>query len=729
MMKQVTQSFGDGQVVVIDVPTPALRPHGVLVRTACSLISAGTERSKVDLGQKSLMAKARSRPDQVKQVMDKVRRDGLLQTYHTVKTRLDEQAPLGYSSAGVVLAVGELATGLNIGERVACAGAEYANHAEYAYVPANLCAQVPDGVDLDSAAFATVGAIAMQGVRQAGVSLGDEVAVIGLGLLGQIAVQMLRAAGCRVAGVDIDSARCELAQSLGAHAAWQGESDELRGRGEGFTGGRGFDAVVITAGTSSDGPIELAGELCRDRGTVVVVGDVGMHVPRKPYYEKELTLRLARSYGPGRYDPLYEEAGIDYPLGYVRWTEQRNMQEFLELVRAGSLDLNPLITHRFPVDEAAAAYECVQGKGDGMAIGVLLEYPEREEEAARVVALAPKEPAAPRCEGASVGVSLVGAGNFATATLLPGLAADGRADFRGIFTGGGLSASDVGAKRGFAFACSGMPDLLADAGSDAVVIASRHDLHAAQSVAALDAGKTVFVEKPLCLTREEFGAVVEAWRRSPGDLMVGFNRRFSPLTLQVKAGLVDRAGPAAINVRVNAGAIPRVHWIQSLEQGGGRILGELCHFIDLCCFLAGSQPATVFALAARADVALALRDTLTVSLAFANGSVASITYAANGDTTYPKERVEVFCEGAVWAIDDFKALDSVVGGKRTRRRLQSPDKGHRREMGAFLDLAQGKASTILTFADCVASTAATFAVIESLSSGLPVTPQAPLTDA
>ncbi len=732
-MRQVSQSMKDGRIELIEVPPPALRPHGVLVRTAWSLISAGTERTKLELGQKSLLAKARARPDQVKQVLDKVRKDGLLQTYGTVKTRLEEQAPIGYSSAGVVVAVGELATGLSVGDRVACAGAEYANHAELVYVPARLCARVPDGVGLDAAAFTTVGAIAMQGVRQAGVALGDAVAVIGLGLLGQLGAQMLKAAGCAVAGVDLDQARCDLALTMGADAAWAGAAGEIAARGAAFTDGRGFDAVVITAGTKSDEPIELAGELARDHGTVVVVGDVGMRVPRKPYYEKELSLRLARSYGPGRYDPLYEEAGIDYPLGYVRWTEQRNMQEFLRLLQTGAVKVEGLITHRFAVDEAAKAYEAVQGGGDGLAVGVLLEYPERGEEKGARIVLRKDTAAGERAaktghadapthgaEAARIGVSLVGAGNFATATLLPALERDGRAELRGVLTASGLSAADVGDRRGFAFAAGELDEILADERTHAVVIASRHDLHARQAAAALDAGKTVFVEKPLGVTRDDLAAVVAAWRRSPADLMVGFNRRFSPFGLEVKAALVDRAGPAAITCRVNAGAVPRTHWTQQLEQGGGRIVGELCHFVDLCCYLAGSAPASVYAVAARSDVELALRDTLAVTLGFANGSFATITYAANGDTALPKERVEVMCEGGMWVIDDFRRLEWAVAGKKGQRRLAGSDKGHRREMSAFLDLAQGTPCGILTFEDAVVSTAATLAVIESLTRGTPV---------
>ena len=723
-MKQVSQAFSEWRIVVHDVPCPACGPHRVLVRNASSLISAGTERAKVDLAQKSLIAKARSRPDQVKQVLDKVRRDGVLQTYQTVKTRLEEQSPIGYSSAGTVLAVGELVADVSVGDRVACAGAEYANHAEIVSVPANLCVPVPDRADLAWAAYATVGAIALQGIRQADITLGDNVAVIGLGLLGQLAAQMLKGAGCVVAAVDLDERKCELATSLGADAAWTDESASIVQRGLALTKGRGFDAVLITAGTSSSGPVELAGELARDRGTVVVVGDVGMQVPRKPYYEKELSLKLARSYGPGRYDPLYEEAGIDYPVGYVRWTERRNLEEFLRLVERGVVRTERLTTHRFKVDDAAQAYECVQGKTGELVVGVLLEYPKRPLDQG-TLELRPKS--LPRRDDA-VGLSFVGAGNFATATLLPALARDERAQLRGIVTASGLSAADVGYRKGFSYAAGSLDEILVDAETDAVIIASRHNLHAEQVVGALGAGKTTFVEKPLCVTQPELEQVVEAWRDSKADAMVGFNRRFSPLSLAVKHDLVDRAGPAAIVCRVNAGRIPATHWTQQLEQGGGRIVGELCHFVDLCCYLAGSPPSKVMAMAARADVPLALRDTLSVTMSYANGSIASLTYAANGDTAFPKERIEVFCEGGVWAIDDFRVLTKVVAGKKSEKRLSGADKGHRNEMKAFLDLVQGTPSWILTFEDCVVSTAATFAVIESLTTGAPVGLRMPAAD-
>jgi predicted dehydrogenase/threonine dehydrogenase-like Zn-dependent dehydrogenase len=716
-VKQVSQRFKDGCVEVKEVPQPALRPQGVLVRTAYSLISAGTERAKVDLGQKSLLGKARSRPDQVQQVLQKVRRDGLLQTYHTVHERLEESSPIGYSLAGAVTAVGELVEGIKVGERVACGGAEYANHAEMVYVPQNLAVVVPEGVALDDAAYCTVGAIAMQGVRQAGVSVGDRVAVIGLGLVGQITCQILRAAGCAVAGIDLAERKCALAASLGAHKTLAGSGEVARGAVE-FAGGVGFDAVIITAGTKSSEPVELAGEIARDRGTVVVVGDVGLSVPRKSYYEKELSLRLARSYGPGRYDPLYEEQGIDYPVGYVRWTERANMQEFLRLISAGSVDVRSLTTHRFAIDDAAKAYDCVQAGANELTVGVLLEYADRPLEKGRIAVGERRERAA--VAGERVGIGLIGAGNFATATLLPALKGDARVDLRGVVTASGLSARDVAERQGFAYCAGDAGELLADDSVGAVIIATRHDSHAQLATQALAAGKTVFVEKPLALTEEELESVVAAQLSSGGDLMVGFNRRFSPLTQAVVADLKGRSGPLVVNIRVNAGSVPATHWTQQLEQGGGRIVGEMCHFVDLASCLVGAPVGEVYAASAGKRSSAALADTLSATLRFADGSVATVVYAANGDVSLPKERIEVFCEGRAWVIDDFRTLTAHVGGKTSRTRLRRADKGHAAEMQAFVALSLGTPSTVLTFEHCVASTAATFKIIESLTTGLPV---------
>ena len=715
-MKQVAQSMKDGRIEVLDVPVPALRPQGALIRTAWSLISAGTEGAKIDLGQKSLVAKARSRPDQAKQVLDKVRREGVLRTYRTVKARLEERNAIGYSSAGVVAAVGELAAGLAVGDLVACGGAEYANHAEYAYVPATLCARVPDGVGLDQAAFATVGAVALQGVRQSGATVGDRVAVIGLGLVGQITVQLLRAAGCEVAGADLDGARCAAAAAMGAGASTSETGSAAATQLSAATGGVGYDAVIITAGTRSDAPIELAGQIARDRGTVVVVGDVGMHVPRPPFYEKELTLKLSRSYGPGRYDPLYEEMAVDYPIGYVRWTEQRNLSEFLRLVAEGRVDVTSLITHRFAVDDAAQAYRAITDPASG-SLGVLLEYPRGEPERPRILAARPVvgTPAV-----GALGVGLIGAGNFATATLLPALAADSRFAPRGVCTPSGLSARDVAERNGFAFSADSAAEVLSDPDTVAVVIATRHSSHAALAVQALRAGKAVFVEKPLAMTESELDEVVSAQRESAGLLTVGFNRRFAPHVRKMLSVLARRSSPLNIVIRVNAGPIPGNHWIQRAEEGGGRIVGELCHFIDLAACLVGQQPTRVFAMSADPQRAPLLTDDLSVMIGFADGSVATVIYTAAGDIAYHKERVEVFSEGKVLVSDDFRRLSITRGGRTHASKATRADKGHADEMRAFLDLAAGRQPCELTFSECVSSTAATFKVVESLALGQPV---------
>jgi predicted dehydrogenase/threonine dehydrogenase-like Zn-dependent dehydrogenase len=736
-VKQVSQTMKDGRIQVLDVPAPSLRPHGVLVRTAWSLISAGTERAKVDLGNKTLLAKARSRPDQVAQVVAKIRKDGLLQTYRTVMIRLEEQNPIGYSSAGMVVAVGELAGGFKPGDRVACGGGAFASHAEVAYVPGTLCVPVPADVGLDEAAFATVGAIALQGVRQSGATIGDRVAVIGLGLVGQITVQLLRAAGCEVAGMDPDAARCALAQGFGA-ATVTSDSGEAGVRALlAATAEQGYDAVILTAATKEAGPIRLAGNIARDRATVVVVGDVGMQVPRSPFYEKELTVRLSRSYGPGRYDPMYEDLALDYPPGYVRWTEQRNLAEIVRLLAAHQLDVKPLITHRFEVDDAPRAYALLTERERG-ALGVLLEYPRTPREAPEsgriwvgghagaagagsgVTGFGADAPP-PRVGAAAdgVGVSFLGAGNFATATLLPALAADKRFVPRGVYTVSGLSARDVAARNRFAYCANSADDILSDPETTAVVIATRHASHAELAQKALRAGKTVFVEKPLALTEEELAAVVSTQSETRGRLLVGFNRRFAPLTRIVTQDLARRSSPVTALIRVNAGAIPGTHWIQNLEEGGGRIVGEVCHFVDLAACLVGDQASSVYAVSADPRKPAALTDTLAATLSFSDSSLVTLVYAASGDTSYPKERVEVFCEGAVMVIDDFRTLTVTRGGRTTGKKLSRIDKGHRAEIKAFLDFAQG-GETLLTFADCVASTAATLKVVESLSTGLPV---------
>ncbi len=581
------------------------------------------------------------------------------QTYRTVMARLEEQSPIGYSSAGIVMAVGELAGGFKPGDRVACGGGDYANHAEIVYVPGTLCVPVPDEVDLDEAAFATVGAIALQGVRQSGAVLGDRVAVIGLGLVGQLTVQLLRAAGCEVAGIDPDSARCTLAAGFGAGTVTSDSGDAAVRSLLAATGGQGYDAVILTAATKDDGPVRLAGQIARDRGTVVIVGDVGMNMPRSPFYEKELTLKLSRSYGPGPLRPLYEELALDYPPGYVRWTEQRNMAEFIRLIAERQIDVKILITHRFAIDAAAEAYAATTERESG-SLGVLLEYPRADQAEAGQERIWVRRPAdvAAKAGGAvaaanlagGVGVSLLGAGNFATATLLPALSADKRFVPRGVYTTSGLSARDVAQRNGFAFCAGSEDELLSDAETAAVIIATRHASHADLAQKALRAGKTVFVEKPLGISEEELAAVVIAQREAAqagtgGRLTVGFNRRFAPLAQTVARELLHRSSPMAVLIRVNAGSIPPTHWIQRLEEGGGRIVGEMCHFVDLAAFLVGNPAISVSAVSADPGKPPALRDTLSVTLSYADGSIATILYAATGDTSYSKERVEVFCRG------------------------------------------------------------------------------------
>ena len=721
-MRQVTQSLKDGSISVVEAPPPSLQPRGALVRTAYSLISSGTESAKVELGRQGLIGKARSRPDMARQVIDKARRDGVLSTYRTVRARLEEAGALGYSAAGVVSDVGELVQGLRAGDRVACGGAGYANHADVLYVPQNLCARVPDDLDLADAAYATVGAIAMQGVRLSGVTLGDRVAVIGLGLVGQLVAQIALAAGCEVAGIDIESAKCDLASRLGAHGTHAGGGPGAAEWCAEFTRGLGFDGVLIAAGTKSSDPIRLAGEIARDRGTVVVVGDVGMTIPRAPYYERELSLRVSRSYGPGRYDPSYEEEGLDYPYGYVRWTERRNMEEFLRLLASRRVQVAPLTTHRFEVERASEAYAALRDR-DARPVGVLLEYTGGVESPPLISVPAKSRPVRGTAPGSPgrrrVGLALIGAGNFATATLLPALRADARVDLRAVLTAGGLSARDVAERCGFAACASDLDALLADEDTHGVLIVTRHDTHADYAIRALEAGKTVFVEKPLVLTEPELDRVVEAWRNAPGDLVVGFNRRFSPLTTEVASAIANRAGPVTVVCRVNAGSIPASHWIQNLETGGGRIVGEMCHFVDLACFLARSRPVEVFAAGLGNAKSAASQDTLCATIRFADGSLASIDYVATGDTRFPKERVEVYSTGRVYLIDDFRALVTVKGGRR-QRRVTRQDKGHANEMRSFVDLVAGDPTEVITFEDCVASTAATFKIVESLASGRPV---------
>lgn len=684
-MKQAVQNLRTGAVSVREVPPPRMHPGGALVATISSLISAGTERSKIELGEKSLLGKARARPELARQVVEKTRQDGMKETYRTVMQRLEAPNLLGYSASGRVLAVSPDVPGIEVGDLVACSGAGYANHAEVNFVPKHLLARVPDGVSADQAAYGTLGCIAMHGVRQADVGLGDRVLVVGLGLVGLIATQLARAAGARVFGTDLDPAACVLAESLGAERAvargWIGAViDDL-------TRGVGVDAVVICAAAASNDPIELAAQVVRNRGRVVLVGTVGLTLPREPFYLKEIELRYSRSYGPGRYDPGYEEHGNDYPIGYVRWTEQRNLEEFLRLVHQGRVDIDTLTTHRLPVERAADAYALISGKARDAVrpIGVLLQYPDGGAAADRcLIEVKPGARASIEC----VGIGMVGAGNFATRVLLPALTATDKVRPVGIATSSGATARQVAETYGFGYSTSDTTALIHDRDVDAVVIATRHDSHAALAARALRAGKATFCEKPLATTWEDLEQVASAWADTGAPLVVGFNRRFSPLTARLRDALPPGV-PRVMIARCNAGRLPRDHWMRDAIFGGGRIVGELCHFLDLACSVAEGRPVRVSAETIGPCDSADLADTVIVQVAFSCGSVASLQYLGNGDPSIPKERIEVYCGGVVGIIDDFFALEIACDGKRKRSRGRRQEKGHREEMRLFVDLASG----------------------------------------
>lgn len=730
-VKQLLQYVRTGETAVVDVPAPLPGPTQVLVSVGASLVSAGTERMVVDFAQKNLIEKARSRPDLVRQTLDKARREGVLATVEAVQNRLDQPMALGYSCAGTVIAVGEAVEGFAVGDRVACAGGGYAVHAEIVAVPQTLVVRLPDGVSDEAASFTTIAAIALQGVRLSEVKLGESVAVIGLGLLGQLTVQILKAAGCSVVGTDLQQARVEMARSLGADAA-AADSEEFQALCRRLTGGRGVDAVLITADTKSNQPVELAGEVARDKGVVVAVGAVGTEVPRRSYYYKELDFRISRSYGPGRYDPGYEDEGRDYPYAYVRWTEQRNMEAVVALMAAGRLALDPIITHRFDIGEAPRAYELITGKGGEPFLGVVLTYP-RDAAPATVVALPARLQAlsrAPDPQERAVRLGVVGAGVYASATLLPALRDLPEVERVAVASARGVSARVVAERFGFAYCATDAGALLADQSINTVAIVTRHNLHARQAIAALAARKHVFVEKPLCLTESELEAVgfaygaaqslARAEGRSAPALMVGYNRRFAPMVVALKEQLARVREPLLLTCRVNAGYIPLDHWTQDPAVGGGRLLGEGCHFVDLLLFLAGSLVRRVET-RALPDGGRYSRDNLLVTLEFASGSVGQIVYAAGGDKGFGKEALEVFGGGLAARLDDYRSLSIRRGDTRVDQvaRLRA-NKGHRATWQAFAAHILGKAPTPIGFAELAHSTRATLAAQRSLEEGRPV---------
>jgi polar amino acid transport system substrate-binding protein len=710
-LKQILQNLKTGAVSVTDVPAPVVRTGFVLVRTSASLISAGTERMTVETGQKSLVGRAMDQPALVKQVIQKARTEGVLNTIEAVRTKLGSLVALGYSAAGTIMEVGEGVTEFHPGDRVACAGVGYASHAEVLAVPKNLCVRLPQAVSFDAAAFSTLGAIALQGVRLTEPTLGESVVVIGLGLIGQLAVQLLKANGCRVFGIDLDQKKIDLAQRSGADSGYS--PDDAKGRVLEWSRGRGADAVLITAATQSNQPVELAGEISRPRGRVVVVGAVGLNIPRKPYYDRELSFRISMSYGPGRYDPEYEERGHDYPFGYVRWTEGRNIEAFLDLLAEGRVNVEPLITHRFKVAESEAAYELITGNEPHL--GVVLQYDSGREIERRI-------PLVVKTSGpaAAVRVGLIGAGGYAKAMLLPNFKAAG-AEFQSIATASGVTARSVGEQNGFHFCVSSAEEVIDDDQANLIVIATRHDVHARLAQQALERGRHVFVEKPLALNDEELAGVLAAAEGSKSQLMVGFNRRFSPFARAARELFGSRATPLSINYRVNGGRIPPGHWAHDPKIGGGRIIGEVCHFIDFIQFVTGSLTTRVYAEAISSSSQEVINnDSVFITLRLADGSNASIAYLAEGDRALPKERIEIFGGGKSFVIDDFRAASAWQNGRETKTKLREQDKGQKDEVRAVCAMVRDGTPAPIALEDLAATTRATFRVIESLRTGLPV---------
>jgi len=704
-MRQLLQNVSTGEITIEDVPAPARGRTSVLVATSFSVISAGTERAVLEVGRASLVGKARARPDLVKKVAESARTEGLAATYAKVRGRLGEPNALGYSSCGIVLEACDGAPAAP-GDLVACAGAGHASHAEVVAIPRNLCAKVPEGVAAQDAAYGTIASIALHGVRLADIGVGDVAAVIGLGLVGQLTLELLGASGCVAVGVDPDPRRVELARQAGFFATT--DPAELEAEAARLTDGRGADGVLVTAASKSSAPLTTGTAVARERAVVCIVGDVKIESPRAPLFAKELRLVVSRSYGPGRYDPTYEADGIDYPAGYVRWTEGRNLAEVMRLMAAGSLNPSRLTTHVHDLEDGESAYALLDAEEPSL--GILLRYPERTEAGTRRLEL----PGRTRrsivpARRARLRVGVVGAGAFARSTLMPSIARN--AEIVAVATATGVSARASAQRFSAALATTDADEVLRDADVDAVVIATRHDSHAEYAVTALEAGKHVFVEKPLALDADELTSVEEAAQRSPGVLMVGFNRRFAPMTLKL-AETIGSRGPSVVTIRINAGRLPRSHWIHDPDVGGGRIVGEGCHFVDLASFLVGGLPDEVTAVAVSGG-SEPREDVVAATLTFPGGSIAQIVYSAFGDPALPKERVEVLAEQGAGILDDFRELTllrhgerDVIAGKR--------DKGHDAEIQAFLSACRSGEQP-WPVADMAAVMRTTFAIRDAIA--------------
>ena len=713
-MKQILQSLKTGVTKTAEVPCPAIQRGQILIRSSVTLVSAGTERMLVEFGKAGWIDKARQQPDKVRMVLDKIKTDGLMPTVEAVFNKLDQPLPLGYCNVGAVLDIGSGVTGFAIGERVVSNG----KHAEAVCVPVNLCAKVPESVADEDAAFTVLGAIALQGIRLVNPTLGETVVVTGLGLIGLMTVQLLRAQGCRVLGLDFDPLKLALARQFGAETVDLGVGQDPLAAALVLSRGRGVDAVLITASTKSNEPVHQAAQMCRKRGRIVLVGVTGLELSRADFFEKELSFQVSCSYGPGRYDPNYEEKGQDYPVGFVRWTEQRNLEAVLDMMADGRIDVKPLISHRFEIDEAVQAYEIVGGSAPSL--GILLSYPSVSEKPDAILRNQTVNlgPARPSVGKATLG--FIGSGNYATAVLIPAFKAAG-VRLKTVASAGGVSAAHAGRKFGFEKTTTATEEVFADPEINAVVVATRHDSHALQVCHALEAGKPVFVEKPLALTLDELSQVEVAYASAltAGQMplvMVGFNRRFAPQAVKVKSLLTALDAPKALVMMVNAGAIPSTHWTQDRAVGGGRIVGEACHFIDLLRYLAGSPivDAQVVSLG-NAKGLTGLGDTVTLTLRFADGSMGTVHYLANGHKSFPKERLEVFCSGRILQLDNFRKLKGFGWPGFAKMNLWRQDKGQKDCAAAFVRAVEFGGVAPIAFDELVEVSRVTIQIAEALS--------------
>ena len=712
-MKQILQNARTGSLELVDVPAPAVGAGLVLVRNVYSVMSPGTEKMAMDFARKSMLGKARSRPDLVKQVTRKLRQEGPLPTYRTVMNRLDAPQALGYASAGIVEEVGEGVSSLVPGDRVACAGAGYANHAELIVVPENLIAHVPQGLGLDKAAFATLGAIAMQGLRVGDPTLGEVVAVIGLGLIGQLTVQLLLANGCRVYGVDLDPKR--VAQALEQGMDWgAAPADDHAPCLDHATGGHGVDLAIVTAASESTAPIQLAAELCRHKGRVVAVGATAMDLDRRSFYEKELELRMSMSYGPGRYDRRYEEVGLDYPVAYVRWTEQRNLQAFIDLAAKGVVDPKKMDIETVAFDRATEIYEAL-AKGERKALAAVFQYSEDVDSSRSQHLIASPGRLEDRAHSTDLGLAVVGAGNYAKGVLLPILQNAKGLTYRSVVTSTGPSGQRTAERFGFASCGTDPSAVFADSSVDLVFVTTRHDSHAALAESAVRAGKAVWLEKPVGLSMDEVDVVAKAAVDCDGFLMVGYNRRFSSHAIEIRNAFANRTSPMAIQYVILAGAVPSGTWIVDPAIGGGRVIGEFCHFVDLCVYLVGQSVSRVWAQALSRDPEV--DDSMMAMLTFPDGSTAQISYLANAGPELPKERFEVHAEGKSATCDNFRKT-VLPGGKKIRGVNQ--DKGQERAIRATLDALRSGSAAPISLPEIVGVSRTTFGILESIRLGASV---------